>query len=157
MLKKPITYTDFNGDIRTETFYFNLSEAEIAEMELTTRGGLEAHLKEIVNTNDPAKIVAKFKEIILTAYGEKSEDGRRFIKSDELRQEFTQTNAYSVLFIELATDEKAAAEFMNGVVPDSAKPDPDKPSAPPALPPVQPEQDPEYLAWVAAGRPKNGE
>ena len=117
MLKKTIKYTDFNGEPRMEDFYFNLTKAEVGEMELKTKGGLVAHLKSVVATEDGETIVNKFKEIILMAYGVKSDDGRRFIKNDQLREEFTQTNAYSELFMELATDVNAAGEFINGIVP----------------------------------------
>jgi hypothetical protein len=117
MLKKTITYVDFNGVERQDDFYFNLSKAEVAELELSTKGGLAESLKELVASDDGALIVAKFKEIILMAYGQKSDDGRRFIKSDDLVTEFTQSNAYSELFMLLATNAEAAAEFMNGVVP----------------------------------------
>lgn len=123
MLKKTITYTDFNDQSRTEDFYFNLTEAELAELELTAEGnkGLQANLQAIMDSNDNAQIVAKFKEIILMAYGEKSDDGRRFIKSEEIKTAFTQTNAYSQLFVELATDPKAADAFIRGIVPQNLK------------------------------------
>lgn len=122
MLKKTITYTDYNGTERTEDFYFNLSKAEIAEMELSTSGGLSERINKIVNTQDAPEIMKLFKKLILDAYGEKSDDGKRFIKSDELRQAFSQTEAYSTLFMELASDSNAAAAFVNGIIPqDVAK------------------------------------
>ena len=117
MLKKTIKYVDFNGVEQSEDHYFNLSKAEVAELELSTKGGLAESLKELVASEDGAAIVGKFKEIILMAYGIKSPDGRRFIKTDELTTEFTQTNAYSELFMLLATNAEEAAAFMNGVVP----------------------------------------
>ena len=117
MLKKTIKYVDFNGIEREEDFWFNLMESEITEMELSKQGGLTESIKRIVQTQDGPKIIESFKEIILKAYGEKSEDGRRFIKSKELSEAFSQTNAYSNLFMELSMDDKAAAEFINGIVP----------------------------------------
>lgn len=117
MLKKTITYTDYNGVERTEDFYFNLNKAEIMEMELSVNGGLAEMIKQIINTNDAPAIVKTFKELVLKAYGEKSPDGKRFIKSDELREAFEQTEAYSILFMELATNSDAASNFVNGIVP----------------------------------------
>lgn len=117
MLKKTITYTDYEGNERTEDFYFNLTQAEILEMELSSTGGLEKMIQKIVAEQDGARITKIFKDIILKAYGEKSLDGRRFIKNDELTEAFTQTEAYSQLFVELATDSDAAADFINGIVP----------------------------------------
>ena len=117
MLKKTVTYIDYNGVERTEDFYFNLSKAEITEMELSVEGGLSKMLEDVVNSKNKKQIISVFKEIILKAYGEKSVDGRRFIKSKELSEEFAQTEAYSELFIELAIDEKAAADFINGIMP----------------------------------------
>ena len=117
MIKKTVTYDDYNGFSRTEDFYFNLTKAEVMEMQLSTVGGLDTMLKKLVASNDMPSIIKVFKELVLKAYGEKSPDGRRFIKNDELRAEFEQTEAYSIIFMELATDEKAAAEFINGIVP----------------------------------------
>ena len=117
MLKKTITYTDYNGVERTEDHYFNLSKAELMEMELSTTGGLAEMINKIVAAKDAPAIVKIFKELVLKAYGQKSADGRRFIKSAELSDEFAQTEAYSQLFMELATDADAAAKFVNGIVP----------------------------------------
>lgn len=117
MLKKTFTYIDFNGVERTEDHYFNLSKAELMEMELSTTGGLAEMIKKIVAAQDAPAIVKIFKELVLKAYGQKSADGRRFIKSKELSDEFSQTEAYSQLFMELATDADAAAAFVNGIVP----------------------------------------
>lgn len=117
MLKKTFTYTDFNGVERTEDHYFNLSKAELMEMELSTTGGLAEMINKIVAAQDAPAIVKMFKELVLKAYGQKSADGRRFIKSQELSDEFSQTEAYSQLFMELATDADAAAQFVNGIVP----------------------------------------
>lgn len=117
MLKKTITFEDFNGEQITEDFYFNLSKAEIVELQVGTEKGLAETLQEIVKANDGKLIIENFKKIILLAYGKKSEDGRRFIKSQDLRDEFEQSSAYSELFIELATNAEKAAEFINGIVP----------------------------------------
>jgi len=117
MLKKTITYEDYDGNKRTEDFYFNLSKAEIMEMELSVSGGMTQMLNRIVAERDGEKIIKTFKEIILKAYGEKSPDGKRFIKSEELSTAFSQTEAFSQLFMELATDADAAAKFINGIIP----------------------------------------
>lgn len=117
MLKKTITYEDYDGNKRTEDFYFNLSKAEILEMEMGVSGGMTQMLDRIIAEQDSEKIIKTFKEIILKAYGEKSPDGKRFIKSEELSTAFSQTEAFSQLFMELATDADAAAKFVNGIVP----------------------------------------
>lgn len=117
MYKKTIKFTDYNGAEREEDFYFNLSKAELMEMELSVNGGLTEMVHKIVKAQDSASIVKVFKELILKSYGEKSLDGRRFVKSQEISDSFEQTEAYSMLFMELSTDEKAALEFINGIVP----------------------------------------
>lgn len=117
MLKKTIEYTDFDGNKRKEDFYFNLTKAEVAEMELSTEGGLAKSLTKIVETQDSKRIVESFKDLILRSYGIKSPDGKRFIKNQEVRDEFSQTEAYSELFMELATNADMAAGFVNGIVP----------------------------------------
>ena len=122
MIKKTIKYEDYNGVERSEDFYFNLSKAEVMEMELSTAGGLAEQIKRIVAAQDQPAIIKIFKDLILKAYGEKSADGKHFKKSEEIATAFSQTEAYSVLFMELATDAAAAAEFVNGIVPaDAAK------------------------------------
>lgn len=123
MLKKTITYTDYNGVERKEDFYFNLSKAELMEMELGTTGGFVEMVNRIVDAKDAPSILKIFKDLVLAAYGVKSSDGKRFIKNDEVRAEFAQTEAYSILFMELATDANAASAFINGIVPaDISKP-----------------------------------
>lgn len=119
MYAKEITYNDYNGVERKETFLFDLSEAEILEMELSTVGGFEQYVNKIINAQDTPQLVKLFKELILKAYGVKSDDGRRFIKNEAVATEFSQTPAYSKLFMELATDAQAAAEFVNKIVPES--------------------------------------
>ena len=118
MFIKSITYTDYDGEERTENFCFNLNKAEIAEMDLSASGGLEKTIKDIIAAKDNAKLVQLFKGLILKAYGEKSPDGRRFIKSEQLSTEFSQTEAYSELFMELASDAEAAAEFISKITPN---------------------------------------
>ena len=121
MLKKTITYTDYNGIERTEDFYFNLTKAEVMEMEMSTTGGLAEMINRIVAAQDAPAIIKIFKDLVLKAYGEKSLDGKRFVKVDPngtpLSVAFSQTEAYSNLFMELATDADAAAKFVNGIVP----------------------------------------
>lgn len=117
MYKKVHTYTDYNGNERTETFYFNLTKAEAIEMELTKEGTLSEWIQKVIDTNNVPEIISLFKEIVLKSYGEKSPDGRRFIKNEELREAFSQTEAYSDIFMELATNANAAAEFVNGILP----------------------------------------
>lgn len=119
MLKKAITYVDFNGDEVTEDFFFHLSKAELIELELSTKGGLSEALKRIVASEDGKAIIAEFKNIILSSYGKRSEDGKRFIKNQQLRDEFESTEAYSVLFMDLVLNAEAAAEFVNGVIPQN--------------------------------------
>ena len=120
MLKETITYTDYNGVERTEDHYFNLSEAELLEMEMSITGGLTEMINKIVAAQDAPSLIKLFKDLVLKAYGEKSADGKRFIKSDELATAFSQTEAYSQLFMKLATDDKAAARFVNGIMPANA-------------------------------------
>lgn len=118
MLKKTITYTDYNRVERTEDFYFNLSKAELMEMELGVTGGMTEMLNKIIAAKDAPSLMKTFKEMIMKSYGIKSDDGKRLIKSEELSIAFTQTEAYSVLFMELITDDKAAADFVNGIIPN---------------------------------------
>ena len=118
MLKKTITYTDYNGVERTEDFYFNLTKAELMEMEIGTTGGMADMIKRIIDAKDAPAIIKIFKELVLKAYGEKSADGKRFVKSEEISNGFAQTEAYSQLFMELATDADAAAAFVNGIIPN---------------------------------------
>lgn len=122
MLKKSITYVDYNDVERTETFYFNLSKAEIMELELSTTGGLAEMIEKIVELENTPELIKIFKEIILMSYGEKSDDGKRFIKSEQLSTNFSHTEAYSNLFMELATNSDSAANFMNAIIPKEVVP-----------------------------------
>lgn len=117
MLKKTITYEDFNGETVSEDFYFHLSKAELVELEMSHRGGLSAALERIIAAEDNQAIISEFKNIILTAYGKRSDDGKRFIKTQELRDEFTSSEAYSTLFMDLIENTDSAVEFINGVIP----------------------------------------
>ena len=108
MFVKEIKYTDYNGIDRNEKFYFNLNKSELTEMDLTTAGGMKSFIERITNTQDQAELIKLFKELILKAYGQ---------KSDELRNEFSQTMAYDTYFMLLATNEKEAIKFVNGVMP----------------------------------------
>lgn len=117
MLKKEITYTDFNDNQVTETFAFHLSKAELIEMEAERRGGLAAYLQQIVDSNDGAAIIAAFKDLLLRSIGKVSEDGKRFEKSAAIQDDFVESPAYSELFMQLATDAGAAADFVNGIIP----------------------------------------
>jgi len=122
VLKKTIKYVDFNDKPQEETFYFNLTEAEVTEMELSVKGGLAATLEKIVKEEDNELIISMFQGVILKAYGEKSEDGKRFVKNAKIREDFASTAAYSALFMELATDADAATVFINGVIPKNLLP-----------------------------------
>lgn len=120
MLKQTITYTDYNGNERTEDFYFNLSKAECVEWETSVVGGLSNLLESVVKSNNGPQIMKIFKEIIVRSYGKKSADGLRFEKSEEITNAFLQTEAYSELFMKLCTDDKAASDFVNGILPKDA-------------------------------------
>ena len=123
MIAKTVKYKDFNGVEREEKYFFNLTEAEVTEMELSVNGGLGESIKQIVAAQDTAQLIKIFKELLLKSYGEKSLDGKRFRKTDEngvpLAIAFSETEAYSTLFMELANDDDAAAEFVNGIMPSN--------------------------------------
>lgn len=120
MFKKSITYTDYDGNERTDEFLFNLNKAELMEMNFSSTGGLENLLKRIVATEDSKQMIELFKDIILRSYGERSDDGKRFVKvvdGHKLADDFAQTAAFPELFMELATNDAAATEFVNGIIP----------------------------------------
>lgn len=122
MIKKTITFTDYNGTERTEDFYFNLTKAEVMEMEMSVKGGLAEMIQRVIAAQDQPAIIKIFRDLITRAYGVKSPDGRKFMKSAELTEDFVQTEAFSELYMELATNADAAAAFVNGIVPaDMAK------------------------------------
>lgn len=116
MIVKTVTYTDFNGNERTENFWFHLSRPELTEMLLGIDNNIETYIKTIIKSENYYEIVKIFKKLLLEAYGEKSEDGRRFIKLPEKTKEFSESEAYSVLFTELTTNEEKASEFINGLI-----------------------------------------
>lgn len=115
MIEKKINYIDFDGNEQVEVAHFHLSEATLSRMSVSFEGGMEAYLRKIVEEKDTAKILDVFEEIIQKAYGRR--EGKRFIQSPAMTEEFTQTEAYSELYMELLTDEDAAAEFIKGVLP----------------------------------------
>lgn len=117
MLKRSINYTNFDGEVKNKTFYFNLSKTELVELDGSAEGGLPATLQRIVESKDPATLISEFKKIILSAYGERSEDGDRFAKSALLSEQFSQTAAFDALFMELAQDEGKASDFILGIMP----------------------------------------
>jgi hypothetical protein len=117
MIKKTIKYTDFNGNERTEDFYFNLNKAEIMKMEMSITGGLAEMIQRIVQAQDTPAIIKIFEDLIQQSYGVKTPDGRGFVKRKEDLDSFIATEAYSELFMELATNAEAASEFVNGIVP----------------------------------------
>ncbi len=119
MIKKTVTYTDFDGNERTEDFYFHLTEQELTEWELSVDGGLSGVLTRIINSKDNKKLIEIFKDLLIRSYGVKTPDGRGFIKNEEVLNDFKYTQAFSDIYMELATDDKAASEFVNGVIPAS--------------------------------------
>lgn len=121
MVKKTITYTDYDGTERTEDFYFNLSEAEITEMQLSVEGGMRGYIEKIIAAKSQLELVKLFKDILLRSYGKKSLDGRLFVKNEANTAEFLANPAYSKIYMELVTDTKAATEFVNGLIPASAQ------------------------------------
>lgn len=120
MLKETLTYVDYDGNERKEDFYFNLNQAEVAKMELSAEGGMQAKMNRLVASNDAGTIAQIVEDVILAAYGVKSPDGKRFIKSKELSEEFKQTEAFSQLYIRLITNPDEMAKFVNGIVPQKA-------------------------------------
>ena len=119
MFKKTITYEDYKGNTRTEDFYFNLNKAELVELELSTKGGLTVMMDRIIAAQDNATLFKIFKDLVSKSYGVLSDDGRKFVKNQEVLDDFMQTEAYSIIFSELATNAEAAAEFFNNVIPQN--------------------------------------
>jgi len=119
MIKETITYVDFDGNERTEDFYFNLKADEVISMQFGVTGGLTSMIERIIQAQDTPSIMRVFKDILFKSYGEKSPDGKRFIKSTELSTAFTQTEAYSKLFMELATNSDKASSFVNALIPEN--------------------------------------
>lgn len=121
MTSRNIKYKDYFGADQEKKFYFNMTEAEVAEMQLSVKGGMQALMRQIIDTRDTPSLIRIFKDLVLNSYGEISEDGQRFQKTPELRMAFEQCPAYSVLFMELAGDADKAAQFMNDIMPESIK------------------------------------
>ena len=119
MFNKTVTYEDYKGNTRTEDFYFNLNKAELVELELSTKGGLTVMMDRIIAAQDNATLFKIFKDLVSKSYGVLSDDGRKFVKNQEVLDDFMQTEAYSIIFSELATNEEAAAEFFNNVIPQN--------------------------------------
>lgn len=117
MIKKTVTYTDLNGKERTESFYFHFYESEILEMELSVDGGFAERVQKMIDAQDQPSLIAVIKKFVIDAYGVKSDDGKQFVKNEEVRNAFVQCPAYSKIFMELVLDDKVAAEFVKGVVP----------------------------------------
>lgn len=136
MLKREIKYEDFNGDEKTEVFYFNISKTEIVDLEVEWKDGIKAMLEKIIAEKDNKQIWSKFKEIVLLAYGEKSEDGKRFIKNEEVSTGFSQTAAFDALLTDLITNEDSASTFIIGILPKNLAVDQDKPVGLPPTPPT---------------------
>ena len=116
MYKKTMTYIDCNGVERTEDFWFNLTKAELVKMQMGTTGGLDEMMKKLVELKDVPAIINIFEDLVLKAYGEKSADGKRFVKSEEISTAFSQTGAYNALVVELTSNANAAADFFNSLV-----------------------------------------
>lgn len=117
MIKKTVTYEDFDGNERTEDFYFHLTEQELTEWELSVDGGLSGVLSRIMNSKDNKKLIEIFKDLLIRSYGVKTPDGRGFVKNQEVLNDFIYTQAFSDIYMELATDDNAASEFVNGIIP----------------------------------------
>lgn len=117
MLKKTITYEDYNGNTRKEDFLFNLTKTELMKWDLKTPGGLAAKLERITQKFDVPELTSFIEALIDNSYGIKSDDGVRFIKDEKLSTMFRQTEAYDQLFVELLSDEKKTAAFINGILP----------------------------------------
>lgn len=118
MIKKTITYTDYNGNQRTESFWFNLTKAEVTRMEMSVQGGMAEMIDRIIAAQDAPSLISTFETMIQKSYGVKTPDGRGFVKRPEDLENFMATEAYSELFMELVTNAAAAAEFVNGIMPN---------------------------------------
>ena len=121
MIKKTVTYTDYNGVERTEPFYFHFTQAELLDMEMSTEGGFAERIQRIIDAKDQTSLLKVIKQFVLDAYGVKSDDGRRFIKKSEVKEAFVECPAYSEIYMEFLSDDKFAAEFVNGVIPSDMK------------------------------------
>ena len=138
MLKRDITYEDFNGDTVTDTLYFNLTSTELIQLETSYDGGLQKAIETIIKTENIREIIAQFQKILLMAYGERTADGKHFRKSDEIKAEFAQSAAYDALFMELAEDAQKAAQFIIAIVPKQLQEEAQKAAVDVNLPPGAP-------------------
>ena len=121
MIKRTVTYEDYNGEKRTETFYFHYTEAEILDMEMSEEGSFAERIQRIIDAKDNTALMKLIKKFVIDAYGVKSDDGKRFMKNDEVKAAFLECPAYSDIFMDMVTDEDIAAEFVNGVIPNTMK------------------------------------
>lgn len=121
MIKKVVSYVDYDGNARVENFYFNLTQTELTDLSVKHSGGLNDYIQSIIDAKDVKELYSLFKEIIDMSYGKKSEDGRRFMKSQEILDDFKQTLGYDKLVVSLANDEEEAAAFIKGVIPSAEK------------------------------------
>lgn len=117
MLKKTITYEDYEGVVRTEDHYFNLTEAELTMIEMSESGGYQKKLEEIIQMRNAPAYIDILRNLVKASYGKKSPDGRRFMKSEEIYQEFSETEAYSQFFMDLCTSDDAGMAFILGILP----------------------------------------
>ena len=124
MIKKTITYTDYNGNQRTESFWFNLTKAEVTRMEMSVQGGMAEMIDRIIDAQDAPSLISTCETMMQKSYGVKTPDGRGFVKKPEDLEAFMATEAYSELFMELVTNATAAAEFVNGIMPNDPEPKP---------------------------------
>lgn len=145
MLKKTITYENFNGETVTEDHFFHLSKADLIELELSADGGMEARLTKIVASGNNREIFGEFKKLLLLAYGTRSEDGKRFVKTQELRDKFVSSEAFSALLMELLQDGDAASEFVNGMIPHGLSAEISKPEESSKMPESTPDPTPRTL------------
>lgn len=121
MFKKTVTYKDYNDVERTETYHFHFSEAEILDMEMSVEGGFAERVQKIIDANDQTKLMKVIQKFVIDAYGVKSEDGKRFIKNEQVKTEFIESPAYSKIWMELVTNDQVAADFINNVIPADMK------------------------------------
>ncbi len=126
MLKKTITYVDYNDQKRTEDYWFHLTKSELIELDASNEGGLETTIRKIIKETDTKRIVELVKDLVLKSYGEKSADGKRFVKSKEAAEAFMQTEAYSQLFVDLISDADQMTAFFKGIIPQDVREQADK-------------------------------
>lgn len=126
MLKKRITYTNFEDEEVTETFYFNLTKADLMEMEVSKRGGLNGYIERIQETNDAGLVFEELKSLMSRSVGRLAPDGRGFSRSQQIRDEFMNSEAFSNFILEMLTDPQLAAEFIQGLIPKNIESEVDR-------------------------------